>query len=373
MSIELLTGDAALAEAGALKPEPKRSPQYWARVAEVATIFGAAMAGNARAMLTLKESLSTSDFPNLLGTVFGRELLATYQQLPQVWSSFASRSVVNDFRAKTLVDLLGGRGILGSVAELQEYPARKPSEATYSLKVGKLGARVPLSWEMIVNDDLDSLRDLPNRLAQAARDTEDYTATAALVGGTGPLTAFWKSANGNAPITGAGSALTADSLTAALTAISTRKDSEGRPIAINGYVLMVPPALEVVANNIVNATEIRITQGSNLTTVGNWLRGKVTIVVNPWLTVIDTSGTAATTWYVLPAPNTSRPAVALGFLRGHETPDLRVKADTGNSLGGGSINPQDGSFDIDDIQYRIRHVLGSATLDPIGTYVAKGA
>lgn len=50
-----------------------------------------------------------------------------------------------------------------------------------------------------------------------------------------------------------------------------------------------------------------------------------------------------------------------------------MKADTGNSLGGGSLSPEDGSFEIDDIQYRVRHVLGGATLDPIATYVSNGS
>lgn len=373
MSIELLTGDAAVAEGQGPTPSRTHSPQYLARVAEAADLFGRAVKGNRQAVLNLQEAMSTSDFPTLLGAVFGRELLATYEQLPQVWSQFASRKVVNDFRPKPLIDLLGGRGLLDRVPELTEYPARKASEAKYSLAVGKFGGRFPWSWEMGINDDLGALRELPSRLAQGARDTEDYTATSALVSASGPSTAFFKAGNNNAPVTGTGAPLTADNLTAALTTVSTRKDSEGRPIQVSAYVLMVPPALEVAANNIVNATQLRLTNGNTTTIVGNWLAQKVTVVVNPWLTIIDTSGTAATTWYLLPAPSTARPAVALGFLRGHEVPDLRVKSDGGNRLGGGAVAPEEGSFENDDIEYRVRHVLGSTPLDPIATFVSKGA
>lgn len=373
MPVKILGGDTAIEEGDETLKLARRKSYSLPQLAEAAELFGRAVRGNKRAMLDLNEAMSTSDFPNLLGAVFGRELMATYEQLPKIWPAFATRTTVNDFRPKTLVDLLGGRSRLGLVPELTEYKAIKASEGIYTLSVAKYGERIPYSWEMGVNDDLDALRQLPGRMAQGAADTEDYLATAQLITTAGPNTNFFKAGNNNAPVTGAGTALAAQSLSDGLTVIGTRRDSEGRPIAVSAYILMVPPALEVAANNIVNATEIRITSGANQTIVGNWLSGKVKVVVNPWIPLIDVSGTAATTWYLLPAPTTNRPAVTLGFLRGHEVPDLRVKADTGNSLGGGSLDAKDGSFDVDDIQYRIRHVLGGTTLDPIATYAAKGA
>lgn len=371
LSRQILTGDAAVAEGNtSLGRRRPTTPAQRARMVEAARLYSGAMSGNARSMLALKEAMSTSDFPDLLGQVFSRELMSTYEQMPSVWSQFARRSVVNDFREKSLIDLLGGRGVLDLVPELTEYPARKPSTAKYPLKVAKYGGRITWSWEMSVNDDLDAFRDLPNRLAQGARDTEDYVATGLLATATGPNTAFFKSANGNAP---AAVPLTADNLTAALTAITTRKDSEGRPITISGFALVVPPALEIAALNIVNATEIRLTNGNSQAIVGNWLRGRVQVVVDPWLSVIDVSAKSATTWYVVPAPAASRPALVLGFLRGNEQPDLRYKADGGTRPGGGAVGPEDGSFDVDDVQYRVRHVLGGATVDPIATYASTGS
>ena len=87
----------------------------------------------------------------------------------------------------------------------------------------------------------------------------------------------------------------------------------------------------------------------------------------------NTGAKAATTWYVLPKPNSGRPAVWAAFLRGHETPDLRVKVSGGNRIGGGEVSPLEGSFEADDIQYRGRHVLGHQTGDPTFTYVSNGS
>lgn len=374
-NIQLLSGDAAIAEstdtgAAGFRRTPGRDPRYTAKLNEALEIFERGTSGSLRGRADLAEALSTSDFPILLGGVFERELLAQYEDTTPVWQGFARRTVVKDFRPKTLVDILGGKAILDPVGELAEYPARKVSEAKYELTVGKRGARIPLSWEMLVNDDLDAFRDLPNRLATGARDTEDYVATSMLVNASGVNTGFFKSANGNAP---AATPLTLDNLQAALQTISTRKDSEGRPIVVTGAVLVVPPALEITARAILNTTEIRTTVGGQTLIGPNYLRGSVTVVVNPWLPVVATDNKANTRWFVLPAPNAPRPAVAVGFLRGHEAPDLRVKADTGNRAGGGAIAPEEGSFDFDDIQYRARHVLGGATLDPIATFVSNGS
>jgi Mu-like prophage major head subunit gpT len=371
VSSEILGGDAALAESTAWKARKKLDPRHIKALIDATDLFEAAMSGNRRAMLTFQEALSTSDFPILLGTIFGRELMATYQMLAQVWPMFATRSVVNDFRPKSIVDILGGRAVFEPVAELAEYPGRKVTEAGYSLKVGKFGARIPISWEDKINDDLDGLRDLPLRLAQGAADTEDWFATAQIATAAGPNTAFFKAANGNAPTA---LPLTVDNLIAAYTAVTSRKDNEGRPLSLSGFVLVVPPGLDATANNIMNATEIRVTEGNKTMITNNWLGGKFgSPVVNQWLTTIDVSAKAATTWYILPAPATLRPAVAVGFLRGHEAPDVRVKADTGQSLSGVPLSAEDGDFDSDGIQYRCRHIIGGTTMDPIGTYVSLGS
>ena len=112
--------------------------------------------------------------------------------------------------------------------------------------------------------------------------------------------------------------------------------------------------------------------GDVTTTTSNAIAGAVDVVVDPNL-LINTGANAATTWFLLPAPNTARPAVVAAVLAGHESPDLRVKADTGTRAGGGSIAPEQGSFDDDTVQYRARHVFGAAAVDPTFTFAATGA
>lgn len=381
VATQTLSEAAAAREVSALPTRRNPSPQRLARMAEAARIYDRACTGNLRAIADLQEAMSTSDFSYIFGDVLDRELMASYQAIEPVWQQFARRTTANDFRPKRFVDLLGGQGLLEKVGQLAPYPQRKASDNQYTLQVEKFGGRFSLSWEDIINDDLSALRELPQRLGQGARDTEDYVAAQILSAGNGPNPAFFSAtalqtvspgtAGGN--LLAGNPALSTQALSDAITAVQNRRDVDNRPVVIRGFVLVVPPALEVTARNILGATEIRIQTGNQLSIVGNWLSGKIKLVVDPWLPVVDASANAANTWYLMPDPSSARPAAVLAFLRGHETPDLRYADAGGMSLGGGAVSAQDGSFENDDISYRVRHVLGSTSLDPIATAASTGA
>jgi hypothetical protein len=381
MGIAILS-DTTSDDTGWVRP-PRLSE---AVVADAAQLMGRMFKGNRRAMLDVQEALSTSDFRNAAFEVLDREMLQRYADLPAVWTGYARRTTVRDFKPKKMVDLLGGLAALDPVKELEEYPARDVSKAYYEISVGKYGARFQISWESIVNDELGELQDLPGHLAIAARDTESRTAAGLLTDGNGPNDAYFNAtafnrtqaangtwSGGSSNLLASNPPLTTDNLANALQAVSQRRDMQNRPIAVQAFALVVPPALEFTARKILDTTEIRITTGSQTVIMGNFLNGKVKLVVDPWLAVLDLGANAATTWYLVPAPESSRPPLHVGFLRGHETPDLRVKADAGQRTGGGAVPAEEGSFDVDDIQYRCRHVVGSAGTDMIATAASNGS
>jgi len=381
-----LTGNAAdrLVTESAFGPRVRITE---AMIAEAQTLLESAFKGSRWGMLKLQEAMAAGDFQHAVFDVLDREVMAQYEDITPVWQQYVSQTTVRDFRPKNLVDLMGGKAALDLVPELTEYPARSISKGLYQISAAKYGGRFALSWEAMINDDLDELRNLPNSLAIGARDTESRVAASLLTDGNGPngalfnATAWGKTydpdtntwTGGSSNLIAGNPALTMDSLEAALNAIQQRRDPEGRPIVVNAYILVVPQALEFTARRILETTEVRVTVGGTETIQNNYVAGRVRLVVDPWLGVLDQGANAATTWYLLPDPAASRKALFLAKLRGHETPDLRVKADTGSRVGGGAIDPTDGSFDIDDIQYRVRHVVGSAGTDMIATAVSTGA
>lgn len=361
---------SALAEAtrGGVSGYHRRmtSESHRARVVAVGRLFQEAMHGDKYALLefhdlmggrptrTTREAMSTSDFPILFGDFLQRSLARRYQVAAPVWKGFAARQVKQDFRPSKIIDISGAGGVLDKVAELEEYPARAFDETDFDLLLAKYGDRLAWSWEMQVNDDLGAFANASDALSRGAIATEDYLATSVLCTAAGPKA--WLG-------TPATTDLTSDNLEAALQTISDVEDEDGNPIDIGTPVLVVPKSLELTAKNILNTTEVQrqtgTGAGSKLSKItGNGLSENPTIVVNRWLTAIDKSGDAKQTWYLLPDPNGPRPAVYETFLRGHETPDLRVKADAGMALGGGAIDPAEGSFERDSVEYRVRHVVG---------------
>lgn len=387
MTIQTFTG-ASVAEATAdekLFARPRRITE--AQVLSAAQTLGKAFKGSKLGMLRLQEALTSDDFRAAAFEVLDREMMQRYTDLPSVWTQYAKRTTVRDFKPKTLVDLMGGRAALDKVPERTEYPHRAVSKALYRLSVAKYGGVFQITWESIINDELGELEDLPGSLAVAARNTESTAGTGLLTDGNGPNGAYFNAtawgrtydedtdswSGGSSNLIAGNPALTVDNLTAALDAISLRRDPENLPIMVEAFKLVVPPALETTARKILDATEIRIEVGGQTVIMNNWLANRVQLVVDPWLPVLDLGANANTTWYLLPAPTSSRPALFVGFLRGHETPDLRVKADAGNRVGGGPVAPEEGGFEADDISYRVRHVVGSTGTDMIATAASTGA
>lgn len=337
-------------------------------ILEARALFERAIRGNRRASLDLEEALSTSDFPIMLNAAYGREMQQEYEGTPSVWSQFATRKVVPDFRKRTLVNIMGGRAELEKVKEGEEYPARSMGESERSFSVEKFGARFPLTWEMRKNDDLGAFQDLPTRLAVSARETEDRTALLPLFNANRTGLSTWANAQAVSS-----KPLTKDNLNAGLAAIAGRKDSDGRPIILPQPILLIPTALEQVAQAIISVTET-VDPDTGEKRSGNGLTRTPKIVVDPWLDIVGTGyAKNAVTWYLTPPPNTaSNPALVMGFMTGEESPDLRVKSDAGNRPGGGAISPEEGSFDDDTIQFRVRHVMGSAGLYNDAMYIGVG-
>jgi len=352
---------------------------YKRRVAGVAEMFARAVNGDRYALADfhgimggtgarsrMYEALSTSDFPVLFGDYLSRSLATRYAQAAPEWRMFATRQVNPDFRPTKVIDFLGGGAKLDIVPELDEYPARGFDESEFETLLGKYGNRLQWSWEMQVNDDLSAFSRAPGALTRGATATEDYIAMSVVVDSAGFNSDLFDSVD-NKP-------LTAANLEAAYQSISDVVDEDGNPIDIGDPVLLVPRALALTAQNILNTTEIRRTvSGTESLTVGNGLSVTPKLAVSRWFTAINKDANAKTSWALLPDPNGPRPAVIETFLRGHESPDLRVKADAGMTLGGQTIDPAEGSFERDDVQYRVRHVVGGNVGFTDAVYASEGA
>lgn len=332
----------------------KNSPEYKAKLVEAVSLVNEVIKGKALATYKFQEAMSTSDFPILFGDIVDRQMLASYAETPVTYSAWAHVAEVPDFRPVERIRSGGGNGVLEKIPELGEYQAVNRSEDMAQYRVEKHGAIFPVSREAIIDDALGILRDQPERFGVAARRTEERFATEMLVD-----TNFFSTSNGNLY----DKPLTLDGISAVLDAMSQKVDETGSPI-LNEQpaVLVVPPSLQIKAQNLLNATEFIRKTGDEQLRVQNWLSGQLTLAVNPWLPIVDTTN-GSKSWYIAAAPRADRAAAEIGFLRGHSAPELFMKSPNAVAISGAIVSPLDGDFDHDAVIYKVRHVLGGTMLD----------
>lgn len=357
--------------------DPRQRDRYLRALTETARLIDRVRSG-ALPDLWLREAMSTSDFSTLFGDIIDRQMLGNYAEVAQTFRRIMRMSTVRDFRTVNRFFVNGAEGILDEVKELAEYKASKLTPGKYTISVKKYGRRMPFSFEAMINDDLQALTDAPARFARAARRSEQKFATAIYVSSTGPNATIYAAGNKNQIIVANGAAsanpvLGEAGLIDAFTVLSNMRDSDGEPIVIDGAILEVPPELEVPALKILNATSIFVGADSaaNRMLTDNWLRGKLELVVNPYLSVINTTS-GKTSWYVHAKSNSERPAFEFDFLRGYEQPQLFMKAPDAVRVGGGAVDPMQGSFTDDSLDYKIRHIFGGGALDPKATVASNG-
>lgn len=347
---------------------PQNNPKYNQGLAEAANLVAdMVQSGSKLAVWKFQEAMTTSDFPIFFGDILDRQILASYAEAPYTYSQWAKVSEVSDFRPVKRRWYDGGDGALLPVDEMGEYKEVKRSEGELSFSVKKFGARFDVSWEAIVDDDMGMITDQPARFGKAARRTEEREATKLLI-----TDGFFSTSNDNLMT---GLDLTVQNLQKAIEKFSSKTDSEGEPIMVGPAILMVPPALEVVANNILNAVEFMSWDGGQESfqmKTNNWLKNKLKLVVNQYLPIIDkTNGSKA--WYLLADPSAARGAFEFSFLRGHRNPEVFMKSPNAVAVGGAAAGALNGDFDHDAVGYKVRHVMGGTTIDAKCALKAIGA
>jgi hypothetical protein len=296
------------------------------------------------------ESLVSSTWNLVLGDSITRRMVSSYGYPNlQTWRQIVSSVVpINDFRTQR-IDRVGGYGTLPIVNEGQPYqPLTSPTneEVTYSLS--KRGGTEDLTLEMIANDDVRAISNIPTKLGRAAAQTLfrfvwDFLRTNPTVYDSVAL--FHASHNNTASAALSGSALS--TVRASMRAQTAYGDS----VEVLGFTprtLVVPSQLEEIAFELSNSavalpSAAPVGAASN---IPNLHAGTNYVVVDYF------GAGSATGWYVIADPNQC-PTMEVGFYQGRETPDLFTQSD-----------PNTGTmFNADKFTYKIRHIYSGAILD----------
>lgn len=206
--------------------------------------------------------MTTSDFPNILGTTVNRIVGTMYQGAERTHTQWTHPIEVEDFRTFKLVSL-SGYGDLDETPEGAEYPAATLADKGESMAVKKRGKAARFTLEDMANDNLRLLTAQAAALGLAAARSEDalvyglLAANAALADGV----ALFHSTHNNL---GTAGAPTADSLGELRTKIRTQTGINGEKLSLQPRFVLVPEALAFKVEQLLAANYVPTSAASGL-------------------------------------------------------------------------------------------------------------
>lgn len=288
-------------------------------------------------------ALSTGDFPIILGNTINRTLRKAYDMQTRTFMPFCNAGTMADFRPTTRAQLSGLVGGFDAIPEGGEYKMANFIEGKEVYQLIKYGKMINFTWEMMINDDLGAFTRAPRAIADKAAQKQSDLVYNVLLGNPnmGDGVALFASGHGN--LAAAGTAITSAAMSAARQAMRQQKGLEGDYINVAPKYLVVGPAKETEAQQLINATIV-----ATKTTDTNVFRASVEIIVEPRIT--------DNRWFLIGDP-ASVDTIEYSFLEGEQElfTDQRV------------------GFDVDGLQVKARMVFATKAIDWRAMYENPGA
>lgn len=328
----------------------------------------------------LAEAITSTDFPNLFGTIVDREMMARYKIETPDWESYTKVGTVSNFNEHTRHRVTGMNQILPRVGEKGEYLVAKTTDTKYTRQVFKRGKQFDISWEALIDDGMGAFDDVPQQFAEAVINTEAWQVASLIADAAGPNALLFGIAlpdvDGVAVTNLGALPLSLANLQTTMGLMMGQTDRNGHPIRVRGIHLVTDSMLEMTARSIITSTEKMWTQvaaggAAPYPTTSIMPQMGIKWHPNDWLPYVDVSGNSPTTWYLF-ADLGQGAAIGFDRLKGHEVPEIVMKASNKVSVTGGIINPFDGDFESDNVFYRVRAVGGGCYLDPRFAYAQVG-
>jgi hypothetical protein len=289
--------------------------------------------GNIREILAA--GFATHSISNVLAATYGKFLLQGYTAVESTWDRIASIRSVSDYKAVSGVRLNGGFDFedVGASGQLKSADA---SDETRTIQAKLTGRMSSITMVDIINDDLGALTQVPARLGRGAaiKLNKDFWSEFESSNST-----FYRKEPA-----GSGNALSIAALKTAVTSYKKLTDPDGNVLGITPSILLVPPELEITADELMGST-VLIT-GENAT------RGNVNVFAGRFQVVPSSYLTSGTTWWLCANPG-ELPGMEVAFLNGQRLP---------------TVQQADADFDVLGIQVRGHFSYGVAKAEARGCY-----
>lgn len=311
--------------------------------------FGLQMVGEAFTLGRAGGAHSSGDFPLILENVANKSMLAGWETADTTYQIWTKKGSLSDFKIAHRYGV-GPLPMLKRRPEGAKYEYASFGENKASVMLATYGQMFAVTRELIINDDLSAISDIPAKQGRAARLTVDslpyalITANAPWQGGAALFHATRKN------LAQAAAAPSAASFEAAAKAMRTGHNagSDGKTrLRIAPKFGLFPEAMRFDVNQLlVSGTAL----GQDNPAIPNPVKGFIDPVFSDWL---DDDSDAA--WYF--AADKMNDTVEVSFLDGVDSPFL----------------DQQQGWQIDGTEFKVRIDVGASVLDPRGLYKNAGA
>jgi len=309
---------------------------------------------------TIQAAFSTISLPGILSNVANKKLLQSYEAQPIIATKLCTTGDLTDFKEADRFRLTD-MGDLLPVAPDGEIKDGGLVEESAKNQIDTFAKKFCLTRKMIINDDLGAFLKVPVAMGNRAARLIDQLFFKRLLANPNQADgkALFHTSHKNL-ISGASSALSADSLKKAIQLFLDQVDADGQPIAVEPRYLVVPTALKHLA--------IELTKGATLIMAGgseNVVKPALNVIADENLQVVSSpylantayAGASASAWYLFGQPGTVD-TFEIGYLKGRRTP---------------TVERGDLDFNVLGMWFRVYFDVGVREQDHRGMVKATGA
>lgn len=301
----------------------------------------------------IRAAFSGADINGILSNTANKFLLMGYMNVEQAIFRISSRKNASDFKTMTSYRMTGAFQY-EKVGPGGTLPHGKIAEQSFTNRVDTYGIMFAVTRQDQINDDLGAITAAPQRIGRGAGlKVNDVGWTEFLDNGS-----FFTSGNSNY-FEGASTNLQSSSLKTAVEKFRKQTDPDGKPLGVMPELLLVPPEVESVADELYVSTNNNTGGSSSTDKVPNRnvFAGKYQPLMSAYLSNSNYTGYSTTAWYLLADP-ADEPVIEIAFLNGQESPTVEMADTDFNTLG---------------IQMRGYHDFGVAKQSYRGGVKSKGA
>ncbi len=296
--------------------------------------------------------MAGSDLPAIVLDAANKSLRRAYDSSPRTFVAWARESTAPDFKNINRIQMSGAPALL----EVKSGGEIKRGVVTDGKEVYNLASYariIGINRQTIINDDMGAFTRLPELCARAAADLESdtvygiVTANAAL--GVDSVALFSVATHANLT-TGPGTVISVTSLGVGRAAMRKQNGLEGRPLNLRPSYLIVPAALESIAEQF-TSNAYQATQSSNINPFAAGGRSQLQPIAEARL-----DANSATAWYLAADP-AQVDTIEYAYLEGQRGVYLESRM----------------GFEVDGLELKVREDFAAKALDFRGLYKNAGA